>query len=121
MIESARDMLNNAEAAMEAKNWIEANHWMVNFLCARLNKYYPIADLDSRYEALRGRLEAEMDMSVWLDAAEEALRDKDAFAAEEALLTYSENTAGGGRVTPEMNTRYHDLSNRLSDMIVEEI
>jgi len=121
MSESAREMLDNAEGAMEAKNWIEANHWMVHFLCARLNKHYPIDDLDPRYEALRSRLEAEMDMNVWLDAAEEALRDKDTFAAEEALLTYADNASGGGRVTEEMNARYHVLSNRLSDVIVAEI
>jgi len=121
MMESARQMLDNAEGAMEAQNWMEANHWMVNFLCARLNKYYPIADLDPRYEALRTRLEKEMDMGVWLDAAEEALNSNDTFAAEEALLTFSENAQGGGRVTIEMSERYQHLSDRLNDMVTEEI
>jgi len=121
MSESAREMLDNAESAMDAKHWIEANHWMVNFLCARLNKYYPIADLDPRYETLRNRLEAEMDMNVWLDAADEALRDKDHFAAEEALLTFAENSRGGGRVTPAMNRRYQNLTDRLNDAVVGDL
>lgn len=139
-LESAKEMLNNAESSIESKDWIEANHWLTNYLCARLNKIYPIDDLDGRYDILSVRLHAEMDLGVWLDVAEEAMDSKDMFAAENALITFADfcrgstpgldvtSLAAGATFTPspkkttkDQLDRYQALDDRFYELTREEV
>jgi len=110
---TAKEYLDQVELALSNKDYVEANDGLVNFWCLRLNKTYPLTDLDARFRHLGERYEKELDLNQFLDKGEQCLNENEFLGAENMILAYAELRRQGAQAKEGSDERYSTLSERL--------